>query len=65
MACRALWNTTSYESFHSDTLSEIDFMYSTKESESKDPECIFCNVKFSKDEKEEISITCFRWTLPE
>ena len=33
MACRALWNTTSDESLHSDVLSEIDFMYSIKESE--------------------------------
>ena len=35
MECRALLNITSDESFHSDVLSEIDFMYSTKESEKK------------------------------
>ena len=33
MACRVLRNTTSDESFHFYVLSEIDFMYSTKESE--------------------------------
>ena len=65
MACQALWNTTSDGSFHSDVLSQIDFMYSTKESENKDAECIFCNGKFSKDEQEEIWIKCFSWTLPE
>ena len=54
MACQALWNTTSDGSFHSDVLSQIDFMYSTKESENKDAECIFCNGKFSEDEREEI-----------
>ena len=46
----ALWNTSSDDLFHSDILSEIDFMYSTKESENKDTECIFCNGKFSEDE---------------
>ena len=54
MACRALCNTTSDESFYFDVLSEIDFMYSTKESENKDAECIFCNGKFSKDEQGQI-----------
>ena len=39
MTCRALWNTTSDESFHSDALSETDFIHSTKESEKKDAEC--------------------------
>ena len=33
-------------------------MYSTKESENKDGECIFCNGKFSEDEGE-ICIKCF------
>ena len=47
MACQALWNTISDESFHSDVLSEIDFIYSTNESESKAAESIFCNGKFS------------------
>ena len=40
-------------------------MYSTKKSENKDAECIFCNGKFSEDEQGEIWIKCFRWTLPE
>ena len=53
MVCRALW-TASDESFHSDALSEIDFMYSIKESKNEDAECIFCNGKFFKDEREEI-----------
>ena len=29
MACWALWNTTSNESFHSNVLSDIECMYST------------------------------------
>ena len=41
MACQALWNTTCDESFHSDVLYEINFIYSNKESENKDAECIF------------------------
>ena len=56
MACQALWNTISDESFHSDVLSEIDFIYSTKELENKDTECICCNGKFFEDEREEIWI---------
>ena len=40
-------------------LSEIDFMHSTKESENKDIECIFCNGKFSQDERGEIWVKCF------
>ena len=59
MACRALWNTTSDESFHSDVLSEIHFMYSTKESENKYAKCIVCNGKFSENEQGEIWIKCF------
>ena len=35
-------------------LSEIDFKYSTKKSENKDPECFFCKEKFSEDEQGEI-----------
>ena len=58
-----LWNITSDESFHSDTLSEIDFMYSTKESESKDAECFFSNGKYSEDEREEIWIKYFSCSL--
>ena len=54
MACRALWNTTSGESFHPDVLLKIDFIYSTKESENRDAECIFCNGNFSEDEQGEI-----------
>ena len=54
MDYQALWNATSNESLHSDVLSEIDFMYSTKKSENKDAECIFCNGKFFKDERGEI-----------
>ena len=49
----------------STVLSEIDFIYSTKESENKDAECIFCNGKFSEDEQGKIRIKCFNWTLPE
>ena len=63
MACQALWNTISDESFHSDVLFEIDFMYSTKESENKDAECIFYNGKFSEDERGEIWIKCFSCSL--
>ena len=50
----ALWNTIGDESFHSDILSGMDFVYFTKESENKDAECIFCNGKFSEDERGEI-----------
>ena len=46
-------------------LSEIDFMYSTKESKNKGAKRIFCNGKFSEDEQGEIWIKCFIWTLPE
>ena len=38
-------------------LSEIDFKYSTKESENKESECIFCNGTFYEDEQREIWIT--------
>ena len=48
--CGALWNTISDQLSRSDVLYEIDFMYSTKESENKDAECIFCNGKFSENE---------------
>ena len=65
MVSRTLWNNTSDESFHSDELSEIDFMYSTKESENKDVECISCNENFSEDVQGEIWIKCFSWTLPD
>ena len=44
----------SDESIHSDVLSEINFMNSTKESENKDAECIFSNGKFSEDQLGEI-----------
>ena len=54
MTCQALWNTTCDELFHSEVLSEIGFIYSTKELENKDAECIFCNEKFSEGEKGEI-----------
>ena len=63
MACRALWNTSSDESLHSDVSSEIDFMYSTKESEYKDVEWIFCNGNFSEDERGENWIKCFCCSL--
>ena len=33
MMCWTLWNTTNDELLHSAVLSEIDFMYSTNESE--------------------------------
>ena len=59
MTCRALWNTANDESFHSDALSEINFMYSTNELENKGAECVFCNDKFSEDEREEIWIKYF------
>ena len=65
MTCRALRNTISDELFHSDVLSEIDFMYSTKQSVNKDAKCIFCNGKFSEDKQREIWIKCFIWTLPD
>ena len=35
-------------------ISEIDFIYSTKESKNKDAVYIFCNGKFSEDEQGEI-----------
>ena len=63
MTCRALWDKIQDELFHSDVLPEIGFMYSTKESENKDAECIFCNGKFSEDEIEEIWIQCFNCSL--
>ena len=63
MTCRTLWNTISDGLFHSDVLSEIVFMHSTKESENKDAECIFCNEKFSEDERGEIWIKCFSCSL--
>ena len=44
-------------------LSDTDFIYSTKKSENKDVECIFCNGKFSEDEQGEIWMKCFSWTL--
>ena len=65
MRCRRLWNIINDESFHSDVFSEADFMYSTKKSENKDTECIFCNGKFSEDEQLEILIKCLSWTLLE
>ena len=46
-------------------LSKTDFMYSTKESKNKDGDCILFNGKFSEDEKGEIRIKCFSWTLSE
>ena len=49
-----LWNATSDESFHSDELSKIDSIYSSKESENKDDECIFCNGTFSEEERGEM-----------
>ena len=63
MTCRLLWNTTSDKSFHSDVLSETDFMYSTKESENKDAKFIFRNGKFSEDERKEIWFKCFSCSL--
>ena len=67
MASRSLWNSTSDESFHSDVVPEIDFMYSIKESENKDAGCIFCSGKFSEDERGEIwikSFSCSLWAHP-
>ena len=61
MACRALWNIASDKSFHSDILSEIDFMHSTTESENKEAKHIFCN--FSEDKREEIWMKCFSCPL--
>ena len=63
MACRALWHTTSDESFRSDVLSETDLMYSTKEPANKDAECIFYNGKFPEDERREIWIQYFSCCL--
>ena len=62
MACQALWNTISDKSFHSDVLSEIDFMHSIKESKNKDIGCIFCNGK-SEGEREEVWIQWFNCSL--
>ena len=62
-ACQTLWNTTSVESFHSDVLYEIGSMYLIKESVNKDFECIFCDGKFSEDERGEIWIKCFSYSL--
>ena len=59
MACRALQITSSDESFHSDELSEIDFMYSTKESENKDTGYIFCNGKSSTNGRGVSWTKCF------
>ena len=49
MAFWTMWNTISDDSFHSDALSEIGFVYLTKESKNKDIQCIFYNGKFSED----------------
>ena len=63
MACQALRNITCDESFHSDVLSEIEFMYSINKSENKDAKCIFGDGKFSEDERGEIWIKCFSCSL--
>ena len=65
MTYRALWNIISDELFLSDVFFEIGFVYSTKESENKNAECISCNGKFSEDDQREIWIKYFNWTLPE
>ena len=43
--------------------SEIAFMPSTKEPVNKDAECIFCNGKFSEDQRGEIWIKCISCSL--
>ena len=59
MACRVFWNSTREESFHSRALSESDFMYLTKKLDNEDVGCVFCNGKFSEDERGEIWFKCF------
>ena len=44
-------------------LSEINFISSTKESENKGAECIFCKGKFSEDERGKIWIKCLSCSL--
>ena len=44
-------------------LSEIGLVYSTKETETKDAECIFSNGKFSEDGRRENWIKCFSCSL--
>ena len=63
MTCRELSKITSDESLHSDILSEIDFLYSTKESKNESAECMFSNGKFSEDDQGEIWIKCFSSSL--
>ena len=69
MACRALWNTTSDESFHTDVSAEIDFMYSMIESENKDYECTICMENSLKMNQEKFGLSvsvvlCGRtWTV--
>ena len=63
IASPASWNTTSDESFRNDALSEINFIGSTKESENKIAECIFCNEKCSEDERGNMWIICFCCSL--
>ena len=58
VAYLALRNTTSDESIDSDVIFEIEFKCSTERSKNKDVECIFCNGKFSEDERGEICIMC-------
>ena len=57
MASQAIWNTNSDESFHSDVLSEIDFMYSTKESVNKYAKCIFYKENSPRMDKEKFGFS--------
>ncbi|GFU74137.1 hypothetical protein TNCV_1642611 [Trichonephila clavipes] len=52
-------NFSNNELFYSDVSFLLDFMSSAKESVYKDAECIFCNRKFSGDQREEIWIQHF------
>ena len=63
MTCRALYNNASDESFHSDVLTEIDLMYSNKNSENKELNVSSVMGKLSEDERGENWIKCFSCPL--
>ena len=56
MPCGALCNTTSDESFYSDVLSEIDFMYSLKDEKIKTPKVSSVMENSSKMNEEKFGV---------
>lgn len=53
----------SNDSFHSDVSSVMDFIPNTTEPDDKDAECIFCNGKYSNDQRGEVWIRCVSCSL--